>query len=165
MFPIWVAKSNTDWWSPAVFQLYSTPVVQWHSQHLHSCRLTTVVPISDVCEVLNLLYWSPGVQVLIDWLMNYCITLNFVFCVWLTVHLELYLHNKPTRWTVYPHCIEMPLPFRTGPPTDDLNKYRLPHTHLLPPNDGLQLSPKYVEAWYFNKVRTNSASCSCITQT
>jgi predicted tellurium resistance membrane protein TerC len=31
--------------------------------------------------------------------------------------------------------------------------------HLLPPDDGLQMGPKHVEAWWFNKVKINSASC------
>jgi hypothetical protein len=30
------------------------------------------------------------------------------FYIWLTVHLELFLHNKPTRCTVYLHFIELP---------------------------------------------------------
>jgi hypothetical protein len=40
-------------------------------------------------------------------------------------------------------------PFHPGPLTDDLhkNKYHLPHIHLLPPDDGLQMGPKQVEAW------------------
>jgi hypothetical protein len=35
-----------------------------------------------------------------------------------------------------------------GPPTDQLGKkqYHLPHIHLLPPDDGLQMGPKHVVA-------------------
>jgi hypothetical protein len=37
--------------------------------------------------------------------------------------------------------------FHPGPPTDDLEEkqYYLPHIHLLPPDDGLQMGPKHVE--------------------
>jgi hypothetical protein len=31
------------------------------------------------------------------------------------------------------------------------NKYNLPRIHLLPPDDGLKMGPKHVEAWQFNK--------------
>jgi hypothetical protein len=43
-------------------------------------------------------------------------------------------------------------------------EYHLPNLHLLPPNDGPQTGPKHVEAWSFNKVKTNSASCWFVTQ-
>jgi hypothetical protein len=39
-----------------------------------------------------------------------------------------------------------------------------PHIHLLPPDDGPQMGPKHVEAWLFNAVRTNNASCWFIVQ-
>jgi hypothetical protein len=39
------------------------------------------------------------------------------------------------------------------------NKYHLPPIHFLPPDDGLQMGPKYVQAWQFNKVKINSAPC------
>jgi hypothetical protein len=36
-----------------------------------------------------------------------------------------------------------------GGPADNLEvkKYHLPHIHLLPPDDGLQIGPKHVQAW------------------
>jgi hypothetical protein len=41
----------------------------------------------------------------------------------------------------------------------------LPHVHLLPPDDGPKKSPKHVESWLFNKVRTNRVSCWFTVQT
>jgi hypothetical protein len=38
------------------------------------------------------------------------------------------------------------------------------HIHLLPPDDGLQTGLKHVEAWLFNKMRTNGALCWFIVQ-
>jgi hypothetical protein len=40
----------------------------------------------------------------------------------------------------------------------------LPNIHLLPPDDGPQTCPKLVEAWLFNKVKINGASCWFIIQ-
>jgi hypothetical protein len=41
--------------------------------------------------------------------------------------------------------------------TVEYSKYHLPHTYILPPDDGLLISPKDVEVWKFNKLRINSA--------
>jgi hypothetical protein len=38
------------------------------------------------------------------------------------------------------------------------------HTYILPPDGGLQMGPKLVEALQLNKVTTNSASCWFIAQ-
>jgi hypothetical protein len=55
--------------------------------------------------------------------------------------------------------------FHAGPLTVDLeDKYYLPHIRLLPPDDGLQMGPIHVEAWWFSKVKINSASCWFILQ-
>jgi hypothetical protein len=34
-----------------------------------------------------------------------------------------------------------------GPADRQKNKYNLSHIHLRPPDDGLQMGPKHVEAW------------------
>jgi hypothetical protein len=39
------------------------------------------------------------------------------------------------------------------------NIYRLPYILLPPPDDGLQMGPKYVQALQFNKAKKNSVSC------
>jgi hypothetical protein len=56
--------------------------------------------------------FGTSVLITINQLLTLCtcrvLTLNKELYVWLTVNLELYSCNKPTRCTVYLHFIELP---------------------------------------------------------
>jgi hypothetical protein len=66
-----------------------------------------------------------------------------------------YLHNKPTRCTTFFHFIadldenELAVPSHPGPPKVNLEVKQVPFATLYtpPPDDGLQIDPKHVEAW------------------
>jgi hypothetical protein len=67
---------------------------------------------------------------------------------WLTVHLQLYSYNKPTRCTIF-HFITLPRLYMFRAPTVAVTVKQVPFATLYtrPSDDGLQMGPKHVEAW------------------
>ena len=73
-----------------------------------------------------------------------------VYCI----YIYIYTHNN---WYVLCFSVDFCWPANRKS-SEKHNMYQLLYIHSIPPEDGLQICPKYVEVYWRNKLRINSAS-------